>query len=80
VNLAFGSRRSLLDVIADLAEIVGRPLAVEHTAARAGDVRDSQADNSRLLELFPDASPVPFRTGLEETVTWMASMLARVGG
>ena len=31
---------------------------------RAGDVRDSQADSSRVASLFPDVRPVPLRDGL----------------
>lgn len=70
VNLAFGSRRSLLDLIGELEEVLGRPLEREHLPARVGDVRDSQADNSRLLSLFPDAKPFDFSEGLRRTVDW----------
>jgi len=52
-NLAFGSRRSLLEVVAELEAVLGRRLEVEHRPPRAGDVRDSQADQSRLRELSP---------------------------
>jgi UDP-glucose 4-epimerase len=69
VNLAFGSRRSLLDVIDDLETIVG-PLGREFGPPRVGDVRDSQADNSRLLTLFPGVEPTPFEQGLRATVEW----------
>ncbi|MFF0152229.1 NAD-dependent epimerase/dehydratase family protein [Micromonospora sp. NPDC005203] len=72
VNLAFGARVSLLDLIAELEDIMGRPLPVVHEAPRPGDVRDSQADCTRLGELFPGVRPVPLRTGLERTVSWMA--------
>ncbi len=54
VNLAFGSRVSLLEVIARLESILGRPLDRDHRDPRAGDVRDSQADTTRLRQLFPD--------------------------
>ncbi|MET8045215.1 NAD-dependent epimerase/dehydratase family protein [Micromonospora sp. NPDC005215] len=73
VNLAFGARISLLDMIAELEDILGRPLPVAHEAPRPGDVRDSQADCTRLRELFPAVRPVPLRTGLERTVSWMAA-------
>jgi len=71
VNLAFGSRRSLLEVVAELEQVLGRPLEVEHSPARTGDVRDSQADQRRLRELFPDVAPVEFADGLAATVGWM---------
>jgi UDP-glucose 4-epimerase len=70
VNLAFGSRWTLLELIDVLGDILGRRLDVEHTPPRPGDVRDSQADQSRLRALFPDAAPVPFEEGLRMTVDW----------
>lgn len=73
VNLAFGSRRSLLDVVAELQTVLGHPVEVEHLPTRAGDVRDSQADNARLRSLFPEAEPVPFTDGLTKTVEWFRS-------
>jgi len=70
VNLAFGGRATLLDVIALLEEILGRPVVRVHTASRAGDVRDSQADQTHLRSLFPDIEPVSLKEGLERTVAW----------
>jgi UDP-glucose 4-epimerase len=70
VNLAFGTRASLLDVVAELEQILDRPLRTTHSDPRPGDVRDSQADNSRLRELFPSAEAVPLRAGLRSTVDW----------
>jgi UDP-glucose 4-epimerase len=70
VNLAFGSRRSLLDVIAELEGVLGRSLEIEHLPPRVGDVRDSQADNALLRQLFPGIEPVDFEVGLRRTVEW----------
>jgi UDP-glucose 4-epimerase len=70
VNLAFGSRVSILELITSLESVLGADLARVHTDPRPGDVRDSQADQSRLVELFPDASPVPLVDGLSATVDW----------
>ncbi|WP_055585096.1 NAD-dependent epimerase/dehydratase family protein [Streptacidiphilus griseoplanus] len=70
VNLAFGSRTSLTELVAELESVLGRPVEVEHSEPRPGDVRDSQADNSRLRSLFPEVQPVPLREGLERTVEW----------
>ncbi|RKN57401.1 NAD-dependent epimerase/dehydratase family protein [Micromonospora costi] len=79
VNLAFGVRISLLEVIAELEVVLGRPLLVEYAPSRAGDVRDSQADSSRLSELFPAARRYSLRTGLEATVAWMADRVLTGG-
>jgi UDP-glucose 4-epimerase len=41
---------------------------------RAGDVRDSQADNARLRHHFPDVSPCHLREGLQATVDWFRTL------
>ncbi len=73
VNLAFGGRHSLLDLVATLESVLGHPLARSHAPARPGDVRDSQADVSRLRGLFPTIEPVPLPEGLRATVDWFRS-------
>jgi UDP-glucose 4-epimerase len=70
VNLAFSTRQNLLEVIDALEQILGRNIHVEHTAPRQGDVRDSQADQTRLRALIPHIEPVPFIDGLQATVDW----------
>lgn len=70
VNLAFGSRITLLELIAALEAELGHPLEREHAPVRAGDVSHSQADTTRLRSLFPDVDPVPFEEGLQATVDW----------
>lgn len=74
VNLAFGSRTSLNTLIAMIGEALGTQPQVEHTETRAGDVRDSQADNSRLRALFPDVEPVPLADGVRATVDWFKTL------
>lgn len=71
VNLAYGSRVSLLTLVDRLALILGRPLEVEHRPQRRGDVRDSQASNDRLHRLFPTVQPVGLDEGLRATVQWL---------
>jgi UDP-glucose 4-epimerase len=75
VNLAFGTRVDLLAVVALLEELLGRSLPVDHQELRAGDVRDSQADGTRLRALFPAVDPVGLTEGLRATIDWMASTL-----
>ncbi|WP_354638988.1 NAD-dependent epimerase/dehydratase family protein [Kitasatospora camelliae] len=74
VNLAFGTRTTLLELIAEMGEVLGHPLEVAHADPRPGDVRDSQADNARLRELFPDVVPVGLREGLERTADWFRTL------
>jgi len=73
VNLAFGSRISLLDTLGLLEGILGHPVERNHVENRKGDVPHSQADNARLRTLFPGIEPVPFAEGLRNTVDWMRS-------
>lgn len=75
VNLAFGTRHSLLDVIKTLEAELGKTMPVVHTEARTGDVRDSQAHSAKLERLFPDVVPVPLVVGLAAVVEWMRQRL-----
>lgn len=74
VNLAFGGRTSLLELVGLLERIVQRSLPRASLPRRVGDVPHSQADRRRLTGLFPDLEPVPLESGLEETVRWFAEI------
>ncbi|MEX2625720.1 MAG: NAD-dependent epimerase/dehydratase family protein [Ilumatobacteraceae bacterium] len=74
VNLAFGTRVTLLEALTELEAVIGHPIERTHTEPRAGDVPHSQADTTRLRELFPDVRPVPFSAGLRATVEWMRTL------
>ena len=70
VNLAYGSRRSLLDIVEQLEDILGTTIARDHRPPRAGDVRHSQADTSTLHALFPALETPGFTDELRATVDW----------
>lgn len=70
VNLAFGSRHSILELVQKLEEIVGNALPVRHTEVRAGDVKASQADSTVLRQAFPHLSALSLSEGLQMTVDW----------
>jgi UDP-glucose 4-epimerase len=70
VNLAYGSRVSLLELAALLGTLLGTELDLEFGPARVGDVRDTQADQTRLRSLFPDVEPVDLAAGLQATIDW----------
>jgi UDP-glucose 4-epimerase len=76
VNLAFGTRTNLLEVIDRLGEIIGTPVETTHVDTRAGDVPHSQADNTLLRSLFPDVEPVALDDGLHANIAWMREYLA----
>ncbi|MEV7852291.1 NAD-dependent epimerase/dehydratase family protein [Streptomyces sp. NPDC088183] len=73
VNLAYGTRTSLGELVTELEAVLGTPLNPQYVPPRPGDVRHSHAENSRLLRLFPEIEPVPLREGLERTVEWFRS-------
>jgi UDP-glucose 4-epimerase len=73
INLAFGSRTTLLEVISLIEELLGHPIERQHVDPRPGDVPHSQAANDRLRELFPDVRPVELRPGLQATIDWFRS-------
>jgi UDP-glucose 4-epimerase len=73
VNLAFGTRVSLLELIETIEAVLGTSVAVEQHPARAGDVRESQADQTLLRSLFPDVKPVSLEDGLRRTADWFRS-------
>lgn len=78
VNLAYGTRTTLLDLIDRLELLVGRPVERRHTETRPGDVPHSQADNTKLRSLFADVQPVDLDDGLRDTIDWMRSHLDRI--
>lgn len=80
LNLAFGGRFSLIDVIAHLEKVIGRPLERQHHEPRPGDVRDSQADQAALRALFPDIEPIGLDEGLRRTVDWFLSWTSTTDG
>ncbi|ANW19449.1 NAD-dependent epimerase/dehydratase family protein [Streptomyces clavuligerus] len=78
VNLAFGTRVSLLDLIPEVETATGRVVHREHMPARTGDVAHSQADSSRLRALFPTVAPVALEDGVSATVDWFRTSVMSV--
>jgi UDP-glucose 4-epimerase len=70
INLAFGNRIFLNDVIA-LLKTHFQDLQVHYTGERMGDVKESQNAPALLKSLFPDVTPKPFTEALTETVNWL---------
>ena len=70
VNIAFGARTTLNQLIAMLNELTGQNLAAQYGAERAGDVRHSHADIARARQLLNYAPAVDMREGLRLTLEW----------
>lgn len=72
VNLAFGTRMSILDLAYRVSRLSDEPPRIVHKPPRPGDVRDSQASNDSLRRMFPDVEPIGLDEGLRETARWLA--------
>lgn len=70
INVACGGRRSLLELVASLADLLDTDLAPEFRSPRPGDVKHSQAAISRAQRLLGYSSRVPFEEGLKRTLAW----------
>ncbi|MET8730101.1 hypothetical protein ABZV81_23410 [Streptomyces parvus] len=76
VNLAFGSRISLLGLIPEIETATGCRAWRENGYDRTGDVHHSQADSTRVQTLFPVVTPVPIQEGIAATVHWFRAVTA----
>jgi len=70
VNLAYGNRIFLTDLIALLKEEFPN-LQIKNTDIRKGDVKESQNSPELLHSLFPDIQPTAFNLALKETIGWL---------
>jgi UDP-glucose 4-epimerase len=70
VNLANGSRTTLLQLIAYLEELAGRRAQVEFLPPRPGDVPHSQADVTRARRLLGYSPQVDVKEGLRRTLEY----------
>ena len=77
VDVAFGTRVSILELARLVSEVTGAALELRHEPPRPGDLPAPRTGGVPLRLLFPDVAPVPLRTGLERTVAWYRDLLAR---
>jgi UDP-glucose 4-epimerase len=69
-NVGCGDRVTLLEIIARLEAILGRPLERRHTPSRAGDVPHTLADVSKAKRLLGYTPLVDFNEGFRRTVEY----------
>lgn len=69
-NIALGGRVSVTDLCLKIRALVGSELEPQYDAARAGDVKHSQADISLAREHLGYAGKVDLDEGLRRTVEW----------
>ena len=76
-NVACNERHSLLDIVAGLERLLGRPLARNHVAPRRGDVRHTQASIDRISQKLDFRPSVGFDDGLRRTWEWFKAAQSR---
>ena len=70
INVATGGRISLNLLFEEMRRLVGARVRPAYQEARAGDVRDSQADIAKARELLGYVPTVSFEEGLRDTLNW----------
>ncbi len=73
LNIAYGERTTLNQIIAMLNQVTGQNLAAQYGPERAGDVRDSHADLTRAREILGYRPPIGVQEGLRRTLDWYRS-------
>lgn len=74
VNISCGENISLLQLADAIGELTERPLHKVHGPPRAGDVRDSLADITRIREILGYEPVVRWREGLAKTVAHLKEL------
>jgi UDP-glucose 4-epimerase len=69
-NVAWGHRVSVNELALRIGRLLGHTIEPIHEPARAGDVRDSQADATRAREQLGWVPKVTFEDGLQRTINW----------
>ncbi|MGQ0735674.1 MAG: SDR family oxidoreductase [Acidobacteriota bacterium] len=72
INVATGTRISLNELFAIIKRLTASPLDATYGPARAGDVRDSQADIAKAERLLGYRAVVGLDEGLARTLAWFA--------
>ncbi len=74
INVANGERVSLLELVDVMKRVTGRTdVAADFQPERKGDVKHSQADNSRAKEWLGYEKHVGLEEGIRETIQWWKS-------
>ena len=76
INVATGGRISLNQLFRAIRETVSATVEPTYVEARAGDVRDSQADIAKARRILGYAPVVSFEEGLQRTIAWYRESLA----
>ena len=68
INLAFGGNTSLLNLIKVIEKQIGHKIESRFSEARVGDVKLSQANAERMIQIFPNLKPTSLEEGIKLTL------------
>jgi UDP-glucose 4-epimerase len=80
INVACGTRISLNELLRVMNHVVGTNLQAIYKEARAGDVRDSQADITKAKTILGYTPTVSLEEGLRHTLDWCRGDRAAAAG
>jgi len=69
-NIAFGSRKYLIDIYNDICEILGKNIKPDFSEKRKGDIEHSIADITKAKKCLNYKPEVDFKDGLKLTIDW----------
>jgi nucleoside-diphosphate-sugar epimerase len=72
MNVAGGTPRTVNQVFASIAEVLGKNIEPRHVPPREGDIRHSHADATRVRELLGWNVESDWSTAVKQTVDWFA--------
>lgn len=72
-NIGMGNRCTLNQTLTLLEKITGRPARAKYSAAREGDIRDSEADIGLAKQVLAYQPRVDFEEGLKRTWEWFCA-------
>lgn len=75
-NIGGGSRVSVREILATIAEITGQTPRVAYLDRQKGDVKHTAADTSRAKADFQYSPKVGLKEGLEREVAWLSECLS----
>jgi len=73
-NIACGRTISVLDIANMINAILGKELKFKHVPKRAGDVRKTYADITKMKKLLGLKPKIQFKQGLEKTIEWFRKL------
>jgi UDP-glucose 4-epimerase len=74
-NVACNSRHSVLEIAHTVEKLLGRPVTIEHTPPRSGDVRHTQASIEKAERLLHYHPTVGFEDGMRRTFEYVRAHL-----